>query len=46
MIHPSNKIAIISITRLKPNYYGLREKNELLLKMAGTEAMNEIWHIC
>lgn len=43
--NPINKVAVISITRLKQSFYGLQDSNDLLLKRAGKEAIHELGHV-
>ncbi|MBI1912277.1 MAG: archaemetzincin family Zn-dependent metalloprotease [Deltaproteobacteria bacterium] len=38
------KAAVISLTRLKPSYYGLPEDRRLFLMRAATEAVHELGH--
>ncbi|BAT71100.1 conserved hypothetical protein [Thermosulfidibacter takaii ABI70S6] len=42
---PAGSAAIISITRLKPEYYGLPPDEELLRERALKEAVHEIGHV-
>jgi len=42
---PTNKAALISITRLKPSFYGLHNDDDLLLERAGKEAVHELGHV-
>lgn len=42
---PVNRIAVISITRLKPSFYGLQDNDDLILKRAGKEAVHELGHV-
>ena len=42
---PRNAICIISITRLKPSYYGLSEDDDLFFKRSLKEAVHELGHL-
>jgi archaemetzincin len=42
---PNNKAALISITRLKPSFYGQHYDDDLLLERAGKEAVHELGHV-
>lgn len=42
---PINTAALISISRLKPSFYGLLKDDYLLLERAGKEAVHELGHI-
>ncbi|MCW3974917.1 MAG: archaemetzincin family Zn-dependent metalloprotease [Candidatus Bathyarchaeota archaeon] len=40
-----NRVAVISISRLKPNFYGLQDNDDLVLKRVGKEAVHELGHV-
>ncbi len=40
-----HRVAVISIARLRPSFYGLQDKNSLVLKRAGKEAVHELGHV-
>ena len=40
----AEKIALISVTRLKPEFYGLKSNTELLKRRVLTEAIHELGH--
>jgi archaemetzincin len=40
-----NRVAVISISRLDPNFYGLQDNDDLILKRAGKEAVHELGHV-
>ena len=40
-----NSVAVISISRLKPDFYGLQNNDDLILKRAGKEAVHELGHV-
>lgn len=40
-----NRVAVISIIRLRQSFYGLKDDNEVLLKREGKEAVHELGHI-
>jgi archaemetzincin len=42
---PIGRVAVISITRLRPSFYGLQETDSVLLNRAGKEAIHELGHI-
>jgi archaemetzincin len=42
---PANRVAVISITRLRPAFYGLQDDHRLFLERAGKEAVHELGHI-
>ncbi|MBS7622219.1 archaemetzincin family Zn-dependent metalloprotease [Candidatus Bathyarchaeota archaeon] len=42
---PINRVAVISVTRLRQGFYGLQNDRRLLLERAGKEAVHEIGHV-
>ena len=42
---PVNKVAVISLARLLPIFYGLQEDHRLFLERVGKEAVHELGHI-
>ena len=42
---PANRVAVISLTRLRPSFYGLHEDHGLFLERVGKEAVHELGHI-
>ena len=41
----ANGVAVISIARLRPSFYGLQGEDGLILKRAGKEAVHELGHV-
>ena len=42
---PADRVAVISLARLRPTFYGLQDDYSLLLKRAGKEAVHELGHV-
>ncbi len=42
---PYKRVSVISIARLRPSFYGLRDDEGLLQKRAGKEAVHELGHV-
>ncbi len=42
---PVNRVAVISIARLKPSFYGFQDYDDIILKRAGKEAVHELGHV-
>jgi archaemetzincin len=42
---PTNRVAVISLARLRPTFYGLQEDHTLFLERVGKEAVHELGHI-
>jgi len=42
---PANRVAVISLARLRPTFYGLQEDHRLFLERVGKEAVHEVGHI-
>ena len=42
---PANRVALISVTRLRPSYYGLQGDHRLFLERVGKEAVHELGHV-
>jgi archaemetzincin len=42
---PTNRVAVISVTRLRSSFYGLQEDDRLFLERVGKEAVHELGHI-
>lgn len=42
---PSARVAVISVTRLRPTFYGLQDDHRLFLERVGKEAVHELGHI-
>jgi len=42
---PSDRVAVISVTRLRQSFYGLRDDTALFLDRVGKEAVHELGHV-
>lgn len=42
---PTNRVAVISVMRLRQSFYGLQSDRRLFLKRAGKEAVHELGHV-
>jgi archaemetzincin len=42
---PADRVAVISLVRLRPTFYGLQEDTGLFMERAGKEAVHEVGHI-
>lgn len=42
---PASKVAVISLARLQPTFYGLQDDHELFLERVGKEAVHELGHV-
>ena len=42
---PTNRVAVISIIRLRQSFYGLQNNRRLFLKRTGKEAVHELGHV-
>lgn len=42
---PTNRVAVISVMRLRQSFYGLQNNNRLFLERAGKEAVHELGHV-
>ena len=42
---PANEVAVISLARLRPTFYGLQDDHDLFLERVGKEAVHELGHV-